>query len=493
MVSRRIETGSDPLKHALMGSPLTAFNSKMSNGSVPCRNCPPSCRQPPGDVGSGGATAACSLPTHCPSHCEGERLYQKTVLGNGIRILTENIPHYHSISMGFWVSVGSRDELPHERGMTHLLEHMLFKGTARRSALDIAKELDAVGGFSNAFTSKEHLCFHAKVLDTHLSVVADVLTDIFLNSIFDPMELEREKQVVLQEIRMIEDTPDEYIHILFQENFWRGNPLGLPIYGSALSVQNATRDAMLNYLDRSLHPERILVAAAGNVDHNRFVELLAPALETLERKALSNSRVPPVDNPEVKVLNRDLEQVHLCLGMGGVSQVDPGRFACHMINVILGSSMSSRLFQEIREKRGLAYSVYSFLNSHEDTGLLGVYAGIGPDKVEECLKVIREQLEDLAANPISLTELSAAKEYLKGSMYLNAESTDSRMNRLAKNEFLFGRHVPFEEVEAKIDQVSVEDILKWFQTSYDSRGLGLFVLGPCDLEEQRLQSVLQKG
>ncbi len=420
-------------------------------------------------------------------------LYQKTVLDNGIRILTEHIPHYHSVSVGFWVSVGSRDELPHERGMTHLVEHMLFKGTSHRSALDIAKELDAVGGFSNAFTSKEHLCFHAKVLDTHLPVVVDVLSDVFLNSTFDPVEMEREKQVILQEIRMIEDTPDEYIHILFQENFWKKNPLGLPIYGSVASVRNTTRDSMLKYLERSMHPGMILVAAAGNVDHNRFVDLLAPSLEKLNGTTSRLVRTPPEDHFEVRVVNKELEQVHICLGMDGVSQVDPKRFACHAANVIFGSSMSSRLFQEIREKRGLAYSVYSFLNCHEDTGLLGVYAGVSPAKVEECLKVIKAQLAALAAHDISSTELDAAKEYLKGSMYLNAESTDSRMNRLAKNEFLFGRNVLFEEVEAKINAVASQDILSWFQVAYDPRRLGLFVLGPCEIEHQRLSDILHEA
>ncbi len=420
-------------------------------------------------------------------------MYQKTALGNGIRILTENIPHSHSVSVGFWVSVGSRDELPHERGMTHLVEHMLFKGTSSRSALDIAKELDSVGGFCNAFTSKEHLCFHAKVLNTHLPLVVDVLSDIILNSTFDHMETEREKQVILQEIRMIEDTPDEYIHILFQENFWQDNPLGLPIYGSVHSVQNSSRDSMLGYLERSMHPEMIVVAAAGNVDHERFVNLIAPALEKLNSRTRREPRVAPQENPEVRVLKRDLEQVHLCLGMEGVAQVDPGRFACHMINVILGSSMSSRLFQEIREKRGLAYSVYSFLNSHEDTGVMGVYAGISPNKVQECLKVIKEQLTVLATQPVSPAELRAAKEYLKGSMYLSAESTDSRMNRLVKNEFLFGRHVPFEEVESKIERVTSEEILKWFQTAYDPLRLGLFVLGACDLAPDPLRNILEEG
>ncbi|NTU48445.1 MAG: insulinase family protein, partial [Syntrophobacteraceae bacterium] len=202
-------------------------------------------------------------------------MFQKTVLKNGMRIVTEKIPYVHSVSTGIWVNVGSRDEQENERGITHLIEHMLFKGTERRSALDIAKELDSVGGFANAFTSKEHVCFHAKVLDTHLPLVVDVLTDIFLNSSFDPQEIGREQQVILQEIRMIEDTPDEFVHILFQESFWRSNPLGLPIYGSVETVEKADRDGIRTYLSRMFHPSRIVIAAAGNLEHERFVDLLA--------------------------------------------------------------------------------------------------------------------------------------------------------------------------------------------------------------------------
>ncbi len=417
-------------------------------------------------------------------------MYQKTVLNNGVRIITEKIPYVYSVSMGIWVSVGSRDERESERGITHFIEHMLFKGTRKRTALDIAKELDAVGGFANAFTSKENVCFHAKVLDRHLHLVVDVLTDIFLNSIFSPQEIEREQQVILQEIRMIEDTPDEFVHILFQERFWENNPLGLPIYGSAEAIEQIDRNRILEYLSTTFHPDRIVIAAAGNLDHQEFVDLLAPAMESIESSPRDMRRVRPCETDYVQVVSKDLEQVHLCLGMPGASQVDEARYACYLLNAILGSSMSSRLFQEIREKRGLAYSVYSFANSHEDTGLLGVYAGISPGNVTETLRVIHEQLSRMASEPISEAELSAAKEQLKGSMYLNAESTDSRMNRLAKNEFLFGRFVPFEESEEKINQVQREDILQWFQETYDPRKLALILLGPAVIETSELARLI---
>jgi predicted Zn-dependent peptidase len=417
-------------------------------------------------------------------------LYQKTVLRNGIRVLTEEIPYVHSVSTGIWVNVGSRDEQQNEEGITHLIEHMLFKGTHRRSALDIAKELDSVGGFANAFTSKELVCFHAKVLSTHLPLVVDVLTDIFLNSTFAPEEIEREQQVILQEIRMIEDTPDEYVHVLFHEMFWKNNSLGLPIYGNARSVEQAGREHILHYLNRSFQPGRIVVAAAGNLNHQKFVDLVAPSMEKLNHPDLSIDRTIPENHYKVEVIPKDLEQVHLCMGLQGTSMVDDDRFACHLLNVILGSSMSSRLFQEIREKRGLAYSVYSFINSHEDTGLLGIYAGVGEQNVQEALKLTQEQLSILAKDPIPVTELNAAKEYLVGSMYLNAESTDSRMNRLAKNELLFGRHVTFEEVESRIRNVTSQEVQKWCCSHFLPERIALTVFGPVEMDADQANALI---
>jgi predicted Zn-dependent peptidase len=420
-------------------------------------------------------------------------LYEKTVLRNGIRVLTEKLPYVHSVSTGIWVGVGSRDEQENERGITHLIEHMLFKGTERRSALDIAKQLDAVGGFANAFTSKEHVCIHAKVLDTHLPIVVNVLTDIFRNSVFAPEEIEREQQVILQEIRMIEDTPDDYVHILFQEMYWKDNPLGLPIYGTVDSVSNTDREEIMNYLSRTFHPERIVISAAGRIDHQKFLDLVGPTMETLQQPTQSLERKIPQNHHLSRIVEKDLEQVHLCLGMQGVSQADKDRFACHLLNVLLGSSMSSRLFQEIREKRGLAYSVYSFLNSHVDTGMLGVYAGVSPENIRETIELIYEQLSLLTRELIPDSELQAAKEYLKGSMYLNAESTDSRMNRLAKNEFLFGRYVPFEEIEANINAVTSKDIQQWFREVYRPDQVASFLLGPTDMKAEELQSMALKG
>jgi len=420
-------------------------------------------------------------------------LYQKTVLRNGIRVVTEKIPFAHSVSTGIWVNIGSRDEGPVERGITHFIEHMLFKGTKRRSALDIAKEFDAVGGFANAFTSKEHVCFHAKVLAAHLPLLTDLLTDIFLRSVFDPIEIEREQNVILQEIRMVEDTPDEFIHVLFQEDFWRQNPLGLPIYGTAEIVEKTGRQEMLDFMTGRFGPERIIISAAGNLEHQSFLDLIAPSMETLDHSGYAPQRPTPVHHFFSKVIRKDLEQVHLAMGMQGTSQTNEERFASHLLNVILGSSMSSRLFQEIREKRGLAYSVYSFSHSHEDTGMLGLYAGISPENVQQVVQLINDQLALLASEPIPEPELKSAKEYIKGNMYINAESNDSRMNRLAKNEFLFGRYVAFEEIEEKINRVTSEDIQKWFCGIYSPDKMATMLYGPVEIESQKLEDSLTQG
>ncbi len=407
-------------------------------------------------------------------------MYHKTVLNNGIRIVTEKLPQFYSVAMGLWVNVGSRDEQPSQRGYTHFIEHMLFKGTEHRNALDIAKELDAVGGFANAFTTKEQMCLHAKVLDTHLPLVIDILTDIFLNSVFDPGEIDRERQVILQEISMVEDTPDEYIHVLHQEHYWKNNPLGYPIYGSPETVLEATRESLLSYMRSSFHPTEVVVAAAGNVDHERFVDLVASRMADFQGAGIKSPRQQPDNHHVVEIVQKNLEQVHLCLGWKGCSSSNRDRFACHLLNVLLGGSMSSRLFQEVREKRALAYSVYSFVNSHIDTGVMGVYAGTGVGQVQETLDIVGEELTRLTREPISEAELRAAKEHFKGSMYLNAESNDSRLHRLSKNEFLFGRYVPFDEVQERIEETTSENIQKWLHSVFRKQELALVLLGPVE-------------
>jgi len=404
-------------------------------------------------------------------------LYQKTVLDNGMRVVTERIPHLHSVSMGIWLNVGSRDETENESGLTHFIEHMLFKGTEKRSAQEIAKELDAVGGMSNAFTSKENTCFHAKVIDTHLPLVVDILSDIFLHSVFDHAEVEREREVILQEINMVEDTPDEYVHILFNRNFWDGNPMARPIFGSIQTVQSFTQEMILGYLNRGYHPDRIVLSAAGNVKHEEFLELIEPAFNNIKRHAHTLNRKVPRINSRVELYSRDLEQIHLCLGTRGTSLVEKERYSCSIVNVILGGSMSSRLFQEVRERRGLAYSIYSFLSSHTDTGMLGIYGAVRPHNIIETLEVIREEIRRFREEPISEAELRAAKEHIKGGIYLAAENTDNRMSRLAKNEIIFDRFVPYEEIEVGLEDVTVEEVQSLAQELFRPEFMSLVLLG----------------
>ena len=394
-----------------------------------------------------------------------------------MRVVTEQISHLHSVSMGIWLNVGSRDEEENESGLTHFIEHMLFKGTQKRSALEIAKQLDAVGGMSNAFTSKENTCFHAKVLDTHLPLVVEILSDIFLQSVFDQVEVEREREVILQEINMVEDTPDEYVHILFNKNFWDGNSLGRPIFGNVQTVKSFTREMILEYLNRGYHPDRIVLTAAGNVNHQEFLELVGPAFSNIERHGHNFDRTPPRPNSRVDLYPRDIEQIHLCLGTRGTSLHEKERYCCSILNVILGGSMSSRLFQEVRERRGLAYSIYSFLSSQTDTGMMGIYGAVRPDNIKETLELIRQELIRFKREPISDTELRAAKEHIKGGIYLAAENTDNRMSRLAKNEMIFNRFVTYEEIEADLERVTVEDIQALAQQIFQPEVMSLVLLG----------------
>jgi len=394
-----------------------------------------------------------------------------------MRVVTERISHLHSVSMGIWLNVGSRDEEENESGLTHFIEHMLFKGTQKRSALEIAKQLDAVGGMSNAFTSKENTCFHAKVLDTHLPLVVEILSDIFLQSVFDQVEVEREREVILQEINMVEDTPDEYVHILFNKNFWDGNSLGRPIFGNVQTVKSFTREMILEYLNRGYHPDRIVLTAAGNVNHQEFLELVGPAFSNIERHGHNFDRTPPRANSRVDLYPRDIEQIHLCLGTRGTSLHEKERYCCSILNVILGGSMSSRLFQEVRERRGLAYSIYSFLSSQTDTGMMGIYGAVRPDNIKETLELIRQELSRFKREPISDTELRAAKEHIKGGIYLAAENTDNRMSRLAKNEMIFNRFVTYEEIEADLERVTVEDIQALAQQIFQPEVMSLVLLG----------------
>jgi predicted Zn-dependent peptidase len=404
----------------------------------------------------------------------------KTVLDNGIRIVTKRMPHARSVAMGVWVNVGARDEKAEEAGLSHFIEHMIFKGTKRRTALQIAKEFDSIGGQCNAFTSKENTCYYAKVMDTHVDTMVDLLSDIFLNSVFDPGEVERERQVILQEIRMLEDAPDDYVHVLLARNVWRDHPLGRSILGTRDTVTAFDSNTIKECFKRAYHPERIVITAAGNLQHESFVELVGGAFGVVRNENVLGERIPPKMDWGATAYSKDLEQVHICLGTEGVHTTDPRRHACVLLNVVLGGNMSSRLFQEVRERRGLAYAIYSFASSFCDTGLLGVYVGVAEVNTEEVLRVIMGEMHRLKEEPVDGAELRNAKEHLKGGLHLATESTDTQMTRLANNEIIFGRHVPLQEVVEDIERVTAEDILALAQELFKNGAVSVSLLGPVD-------------
>jgi len=420
-------------------------------------------------------------------------MYRKTVLDNGIRILSEQMENYRSVSLGIWVDVGSRDESEEESGVSHFIEHMLFKGTRNRSALDIAKELDAIGGMSNAFTGKEYTCFHAKVLDRHFPILVDILSDILLHSVLDPHDIEKERHVILQEISMVEDTPDDYIHVLFTRNFWMNHPLGRSVLGSTKTVSSMGRECILRFMDRFYRPERILVTAAGNIEHDTLVSAFRPLLESLEEGGDPSSRSKPRITGGVSCLTKDLEQVHVCIGGKAPDLASERRYAGALLNTILGGNMSSRLFQEIREKRGLAYSVYSFLSPYIDTGLLGIYVATDPASLNEVLALVHGEVKKILDGDITPEDLGSAREHLVGGILLGAENTDTRMMRLAKNEFVFGRFVDYDEVLSDLERVTVEEVVSVAREAFGDEGVSLTTLGPLREEDVDLNYLKFSG
>ena len=400
-----------------------------------------------------------------------------TVLSNGVRILSQQMPHVRSVSMGVWVNVGARDESARENGLSHFIEHMIFKGTERRNGLQIAKEFDAIGGHTNAFTAMENTCYHAKVVDNHMETMVDILADIFLNSVFDAGEVEKERPVILQEIGMSEDIPDEYVHMLQSRNFWGDNPLGRSILGTRQNVSSFGVDAIRDFFCRLYQPERIVISVAGNLEHRRFVDLMGPAFESITSGHHFPERVTPRGHALVDLHRRDLEQAHICLGTRGLPVTDPRRYALSLLNTLLGGNMSSRLFQEIRERRGLAYSVYSFVSSHIDTGMFGVYMGTDPQRALESTELVLKTMREFKTCLVGAAELHNAKEFSKGSLLLASESIDNQMVRLAQNEIHLGYHLSLENVIAAIEAVSADDILELSNDLFQNRELTLTLLG----------------
>jgi predicted Zn-dependent peptidase len=407
-------------------------------------------------------------------------MYRKSTLPNGVRVITESMPAFRSATIGIWADVGSAAEAPEKRGISHLVEHMLFKGTDRRNARQIAEEMDGIGGNLNAFTDKETTCYYAKVMDQHLPLAVDVLTDMFLHSRFDPEELAKEQKVVLEEIKMYDDSPDELIHDLFIQTMWDGSNLGAPTIGFADTVTKLTPDDLRVHMKRHYAPNSVVVAAAGNVEHDAVVALFEKAFESYQGSCKLPEPEQPRMNPAALFRQKDSEQAYVVLGTRGLSVRDDKRYVLTVLDTILGGGMSSRLFQEIREKRGLVYTVYSFQAAYRGAGLFAVYAGTSPQNVGECVSVIGEQFAHLRDHRVTDAELRLAKEHIKGSLTLSLESTSSRMIRLGRSEFSLGRQLTTEEIEEKVDAVTADEIQALAEDLLDEENLGLCVLGPVD-------------
>ncbi len=409
--------------------------------------------------------------------------YQKTVLDNGIRVITEEIPYLKSVSIGVWVNTGSRDEKPEENGISHFIEHLLFKGTERRTAYDIAREIDSVGGTLNAFTGREYTCFYAKVIDKNLPLAIDLLSDIFLHPKMDTRDVERERMVILQEIKTVEDTPDDYIHDLFSRECFGDHPLGYPIFGTSELVQSFNRDQIYKYFKENYQPNRIIICAAGSLDHQEIVRAIDETFGKLPCENSLRERIKPNAISSTNIWPRDLEQVHFCLGTKGLQYNHSLRFTSYVLNAILGGGMSSRLFQEIRENRGLAYSVYSYLPAYIDTGLVVVYAGTSESSCKEVIELILKEFKRLKDNPLRDGELETAKEQLKGNLLLSLENSDNLMTRLAKNEIYFESYLPIEKILNSIDEVCEENVRELAREIFDERFFCLTILGPMNGNE----------
>ncbi|GIM89463.1 putative zinc protease [Paractinoplanes toevensis] len=391
---------------------------------------------------------------------------KRTTLPSGLRIVTEAIPGTRSASLGVWVGIGSRDETPNMSGASHFLEHLLFKGTHKRTALQISAEIEAVGGETNAFTTKEYTCYYARVLDADLPLAVDVLVDAVADSILEPSDVETERAVILEEIAMHEDEPGDEVHDIFTEAIFGDHPLGRLISGTEESITPMTRNQINGFYRRRYTPPQIVVAAAGNLEHNTVVRLVRKALAGTP---LDGPVAAPADprtgskrirhqKPHTVVRNRDTEQAHVVLGGIGIGRSDERRFALGVLNNVLGGGMSSRLFQEIREKRGLAYSVYSYASQYADAGVFGVYAGCAPGKIEEVLDLARTELARVAADGLTAEEIARGKGMVKGAYVLGLEDSGSRMSRLAKSELLYGDLMSVDELLGRVDAVTKEEV-----------------------------------
>jgi predicted Zn-dependent peptidase len=384
-------------------------------------------------------------------------LISKYTCKNGVRIVLEQIPTVRSVAIGIWIGTGSRNETEQNNGISHFLEHMFFKGTKTRTAREIAEAFDSIGGQVNAFTSKEYTCYYAKVLDEHAPFALEMLADMFFHSTFVDEELQKERNVVLEEIKMYEDTPDDIVHDLLSKACYANHPLGYPILGTEETLRTFTGDSLRGYMADYYTPDRVVISIAGNVDES-FIQQVESYFGSFTAKQKASESQAPLFQPQKLVRKKDTEQAHLCIGFNGLPVGHPDMYTLIILNNILGGSMSSRLFQEVREQRGLAYSVFSYHSSYQDSGLLAIYAGTGNNQLDLLFETIQETIDKLKEDGITEKELNNSKEQMKGSLMLGLESTNSRMSRNGKNELLLGRHRSLDEIIEEINSVTVEKV-----------------------------------
>jgi predicted Zn-dependent peptidase len=423
---------------------------------------------------------------------------RRTVLPSGLRIVTEEVSSVRSAAVGIWVNVGSRDEAPAVAGASHFLEHLLFKGTKRRNALEISSAIESVGGEMNAFTSKEYTCFYARVIDSDLPMAVDVISDLITSSIVTAEDVDAERKVVLEEIAMRDDDPSDLVHDLYAETYYGDTPLGRPILGTIDSINEMSRNSVFNYYKKRYLPQDLVVAVAGNIKHKRVVAMVEEALSrdnfldvTGTPQIRANTPVKRVKQGRVGVIHRKSEQAHMFYGMEGVNRNDDRRFTMGVLSAALGGGMSSRLFQEIREKRGLAYSVYSYAQQFAGSGQIGFYAGCNPSKAVEVINIIQEVLHDVANNGMSHEEIKRAKGAVRGSLVLSQEDSGSRMSRIGKSEIVYGQIMGFDEILQAVARVTPEDI-RVIASEFLTKTPTLGVVGPYK-SEAIFEKILAKG
>ena len=407
-----------------------------------------------------------------------ESEFKKTILDNGIRLVTERIPSVRSVSIGVWLTVGSSNESKRTNGISHFIEHMMFKGTQKREAVDIATSLESVGGHLNAFTGREVTCYYAHILDEHLPTAVEILADILINSVFDPSEIEKEKKVIIEELNALEETPEERIHDLFVSDLFPDHPLGLSVIGSRENIRRFKREDLFEYVHKHYTTDRMVVAAAGNVVHEELLGLVERYFRDLDRAGTSQKVVPTHPVHGHNIVEDGSIQAHICLGTQSYSYRDQRKFGLLVLNTLLGSGMSSRLFQNVREKHGLAYSIYSYIDFFCHTGMFGVYVGTDQNKIDSSLDLINAELRRLTREPVPEAELERTKSQLKGNLMLGLESTSSRMNRLAKMEIYLNKYFTLDDTLTEIDRVTQDDVLNVANELFQEERLFTTVLKP---------------